>query len=199
MLSLLAAAISARKDDPFPPSWRGDYSTLTVGWDNWGQEALGSRWLPQGESQLIQANPGGFADFWPAQAYFDRRVYCHGALWGGQSDPKSPLYRKPAVDLRSSRLPQISTSAMLPPREPSCRVIRSSYLGLVGLFGTRRGIRSPSAEQPLTFGAQSELLYVRNSSSFLLRAALPAAEASVGAGPFNPPERKAVNLRSGDE
>jgi hypothetical protein len=82
---LLQANVPVLADDSFPPTWRGNYGTMTAGWDNWGQEGMGPRSVDLRENQLIQANPGGFSSLWPARAYFGSNVYCHDTLWGRQS------------------------------------------------------------------------------------------------------------------
>ncbi len=82
---LLLAGQVAAADDMFPPVWRGNYGTVTAVWDDWGPEGLGPRTLLQTESQLFQANPGGFPpNEYPAWAYLDSSVYVHGQLQGRQ-------------------------------------------------------------------------------------------------------------------
>ena len=76
---------TAYGDDQFPPDWRGNFGTVTAGWDYWGPEGLGPRVLTLSEPQLIQANPGGFADPWPAWAHFNSSVYVHDDIGGRQS------------------------------------------------------------------------------------------------------------------
>ena len=80
---LFSAVVVA--DDQFPPDWRGQPRTVTALWDYWGPEGLGPRILQQTESQLVQANPGGFTTPFPAWAYFDSGVYCHDQLQGRNS------------------------------------------------------------------------------------------------------------------
>ena len=76
---------TAYGDDQFPPDWRGNFGTVTAGWDYWGPEGLGPRTVMLSEPQLIQANPGGFADPWPAWAHFNSSVYVHDDIGGRQS------------------------------------------------------------------------------------------------------------------
>ncbi len=75
----------AQADDVFPPDWRGNFGTVTAGWDFFGPEGLGPRTLLQTEAQLIQANPGGFAEVYPSRCYFNSQVYVHDQLWQRQS------------------------------------------------------------------------------------------------------------------
>ena len=74
-------AASVRADDVFPPSWRGQFGTVTAAWDFWGQEGFGPRSINAG---FYSANPGGLPD--PlARAYIDSNVYVHNSLFGRQS------------------------------------------------------------------------------------------------------------------
>lgn len=84
-LCLFLAGGAAQAEDVFPPDWRGNFGTMTVGWDYWGPEGSGPRILLKTEGELIQANPGGFDDTWPAWAYFDSQGYVHDNLQGRQS------------------------------------------------------------------------------------------------------------------
>ncbi|MFH1748671.1 MAG: PEP-CTERM sorting domain-containing protein [Planctomycetota bacterium] len=84
-ICLLVVGAAALADDVFPPDWRGNYGTMTAGWGFWGGEGLGPRVLLQSEAQLIQANPGGFADPFPAWAYINSQVYVHDQLGNRQS------------------------------------------------------------------------------------------------------------------
>jgi hypothetical protein len=82
---LFYPGVALQADDVFPPAWRGQYGSITAVWDDWGPSGLGPRTLLQTESELQQANPGGFSDTFPAWAYFDSSVYVHDVLQGRTS------------------------------------------------------------------------------------------------------------------
>ena len=83
VLCLLAGVALA--DDIFAPDWRGQPGTMTAGWGYWGAAGRGPRSVRLAESQLIQANPGGFTSVSPAWAYFNSNVLVHDQMLGRQS------------------------------------------------------------------------------------------------------------------